>query len=126
MLAAAAAAGCTKRRRQRTDSKIKSQDVLEALGSITCADPERIAATEASGIVRRIGHGVTRFEVGDRVVAIGYGACSTIMATTELLCEELPHGISFAHGASMPIVFATAIHALMNIGRLQRGQVSFV
>lgn len=48
------------------------------------------------------------------------------MATTELLCEELPHGISLAHGASMPIVFTTAIHALMNIGHIQRGQVSFV
>ncbi|KAJ4391882.1 hypothetical protein N0V93_005502 [Gnomoniopsis smithogilvyi] len=98
------------------------RDVLEALGSIPCADAGRIAASEASGVVHRVGCDVTEFQVGDRVVAIGSGACSTLMTTTESLCEKLPNGISFTQGASMPIVFATAIYALMNTGRLQQGQ----
>ncbi|KAI5927661.1 KR domain-containing protein [Camillea tinctor] len=102
------------------------RDVLEAQGSIECADTGRIAAVEASGIVRRIGHDVTRFQVGDRVVAIRSGACSTKIVTTEVLCEKIPDDISFADGASMPIVFATAIYALINIGRLQKGQSDLI
>lgn len=103
-----------------------SQDVLEALGSIPCADPQRFAGCEASGIVHRVGRDVTTVRVGDRVMAMKTGgACSTLMTTTEYLCEKLPNAISFAQGASMPIVFGTAIYALINLGRLQQGQVRF-
>ncbi|KAI1873220.1 uncharacterized protein JN550_003473 [Neoarthrinium moseri] len=102
------------------------RDVLEAMGSIECADPGRIAATEASGIIRKVGHNVTNFHVGDRVMAIGRGACSTLLVTTELLCAKVPDDLDFAHAASLPIVFVTAIYSLIEIGRLGQGQTILI
>nr|APX44002.1 polyketide synthase [Pestalotiopsis microspora] len=102
------------------------RDVLEAMGHIECADPDRIAATEASGIIRRVGHKVTNFSVGDRVMAIGRGACSTELVTSELLCAKMPDDLDFVHAASLPIVFVTAIYSLIEIGRLSQGQTVLI
>ncbi|KAK7996565.1 hypothetical protein PG989_004605 [Apiospora arundinis] len=105
---------------------VNFRDVLETMGIIECADPERIATTEGSGVIRRIGPDVTEFRMGDRVMALGYGFYSTTVISTDLLCAKLPDDIHWTHGASMPVVFLTAIQALLNIGRLERGQTVLI
>ncbi|KAK6853866.1 polyketide synthase [Apiospora arundinis] len=105
---------------------VNFRDVLETMGIIECADPERIATTEGSGVIRRIGPDVTKFRMGDRVMALGYGFYSTTVISTDLLCAKLPDDIHWTHGASMPVVFLTAIQALLNIGRLERGQTVLI
>jgi NADPH:quinone reductase-like Zn-dependent oxidoreductase len=79
---------------------------------------------EAAGIVRRVGKNVTKLRVGDRAVFMGMETFSTVVTAPEMLYEKLPDGMSFAEGASMPLVFTTAIYCLVDIGRLAKGQVS--
>ncbi|RYP78429.1 hypothetical protein DL771_000614 [Monosporascus sp. 5C6A] len=98
------------------------RDVLEAMGILGDANHDHGFGHEASGIVRRIGSDVTKVGVGDRVVVMGLEAFQTILTTPEFLCEKLPDDMSFAEGASMPVVFLTAIHSLVNLARLEKGQ----
>ena len=78
---------------------------------------------EGAGTIRRIGPDVKKFRVGDRVVFTGIKTFSTVVIATEMLYEKLPDDMSFADGASMPLVFMTAIYSLLDIGRLEKGQV---
>lgn len=48
---------------------------------------------------------------------------ATVITTTELLCQKLPDEINFEDGVSMPVVYATAIHCLIDKAHLERGQV---
>lgn len=98
------------------------QDVLVAMGIIERRQPT--FGYEAAGIVRRIGKNVTKLRVGDRAVFMGMETFSTVVTAPEMLYEKLPDGMSFAEGASMPLVFTTAIYCLVDIGRLAKGQVS--
>jgi NADPH:quinone reductase-like Zn-dependent oxidoreductase len=85
--------------------------------------PQLTFGYEAAGIVRRIGPEVTKVHVGDRVVLTGIKSFATVVVTSELLCEVLPESISYVDGASMPLVFLTAMCCLMDIGHLEKGQV---
>jgi NADPH:quinone reductase-like Zn-dependent oxidoreductase len=79
---------------------------------------------EATGIVRSVGPNVGKLSVGDRVALTGTCVFASTVTTTEKLCEKLPDELDFTSGASMPLVFATAIYSLINIGNLEKGQVS--
>lgn len=79
---------------------------------------------EATGIVRRVGPKARKLSVGDRVALTGFDVFASTVTTTEKLCEKLPDELDFTDGASMPLVFATAIYSLINVGGLEKGQVS--
>lgn len=85
--------------------------------------PEALFGYEASGIVRRVGPSVTKFKPGDLVVHLGFNAFSTTITMSEMLFVRLPNDMDFVDGATMPLVYATAIHGLIDLGRLSRGQV---
>lgn len=76
---------------------------------------------EAAGVVRQVGQHVTRFAPGDRVLALGTGCFTTQLAIESHRCVKLPDSLSFEAGATMPIVYSTAIHGLLEMGRLQAG-----
>ncbi|CAG9990503.1 unnamed protein product [Clonostachys byssicola] len=97
------------------------RDVLEAMGIIGVVETERRFGLEATGVVKRVGRQVIKVSVGDRVFAMGTGAFSTAFTTSEMLCHKLPDNLSFADGATMVIVFLTAIYALIHVGRLHKG-----
>lgn len=78
---------------------------------------------EATGIVRRVGPKAGKLSDGDRVALVGFDVFASTVTTTEKLCERLPDELDFINGASMPLVFATAIYSLINVGGLRRGQV---
>lgn len=79
---------------------------------------------EATGIVRRVGPMARKLSVGDRIALTGVAVFSSTVTTTEKLCERLPDELDFVSGATMPLVFATAIYSLINVGRLEKDQVS--
>jgi len=58
------------------------------------------------------------------VVFMGTSTFSTTVTAPEMLFARLPEGLGFVEGASMPLVFATAIYCLVDIARLSKGQVS--
>jgi NADPH2:quinone reductase len=83
---------------------------------------------DAAGIVAKVGAGVSRVKMNDRVYVAG--SVSGTYAD-ETLCKEsqvhpLPSGISFDQGAALGVPYATAHYALFNRGQAQRGEVLFV
>lgn len=79
---------------------------------------------EASGVVRQVGPGVTELQPGDRVSMIGSGLCRTRARVSHQLVTKLPDEVSLQDAATMGVVYMTALYSLINIGNLQKGQVS--
>ncbi len=87
--------------------------------------PTRQLGLEAAGIVTRVGQGVKTVKVGDRICCMNPQSFSSILISPEDLCIRIPDAISFNEAATMLISFATALHSLVNVGRLEKSQVSF-
>ncbi|MAQ17235.1 MAG: NAD(P)H-quinone oxidoreductase [Sandaracinus sp.] len=85
--------------------------------------PDDIPGLELAGTVESVGHGVTTFAPGDRVMAIIGGAG---MATHAVLHERellpVPADLSLEEAAAIPEVFLTAFDALFVQGGLRMGE----
>ncbi|RMD44521.1 hypothetical protein DV735_g512, partial [Chaetothyriales sp. CBS 134920] len=94
-------------------------DVLISTGIITEAySIGRGFGYEGSGLVVGLGKAVTKLAIGDRVI-LGYsGALSTVVQVDQRLCARMPEDMTFEQGATLPVVYSTAIHALMDVGRI--------
>ena len=78
---------------------------------------------ECSGVVKEIGPGVQDLKVGDRVCVGAPDTYATILRTTSDHCAKMPDNLSFEDGATMPCVYGTVIHGLLDLARLEKGQV---
>ncbi|KAK4941986.1 Type I Iterative PKS [Elasticomyces elasticus] len=95
-------------------------DVLIAMGIV----PSSVAGfgIEAAGIVRKVGSKVEHVRKGDRVFTMG-GACfSSSLIVPAPLCVKIPDSLGFEDAATMPCVYATVIHSLLDVARVERGQ----
>jgi NADPH:quinone reductase-like Zn-dependent oxidoreductase len=79
---------------------------------------------EGSGVIRAVGPDVQDLSVGDRVMFIHDGCFTTQLTLSKDICVRLDDSTSFVQGAALPAVYATALAALVDVSRLQRGQVS--
>lgn len=79
---------------------------------------------EGSGVIRAVGPDVQDLSVGDRVMFIHDGCFTTQLTLSKDICVRLDDSTSFVQGAALPAVHATALAALVDVSRLQRGQVS--
>ncbi len=78
---------------------------------------------EMAGIVEAVGEGVTRFKPGDAVVGCPFaGGFAEYCTSPEDSTFPLPAGMSFAEGASLPIIYQTSYFALRDRGELKPGQ----
>ncbi|KAI2820032.1 hypothetical protein CBS115989_3941 [Aspergillus niger] len=96
------------------------KDVLGALAVVPF--PDNGLGVEASGVVRHVGPDVKRLCPGDRVMLREDGAFATHAIASEKLCAKIPSDLSFEDAATMPVVFATAIYSMFDLGGLQEGQ----
>lgn len=98
------------------------RDILVALGIVKL--PVRQFGLEAAGIVTRVGLGVdpNELRVGDRVCCLKKQAYSTYITTPTFFCTRIPDQLSFDEAASMLMPYIMAIHGLLNVGRLAKGQ----
>ncbi|KAH7041155.1 LOW QUALITY PROTEIN: uncharacterized protein B0I36DRAFT_391961 [Microdochium trichocladiopsis] len=101
---------------------VNFRDVMTLLGQLADVHLGR----EASGVVLRVGSGVTRFRPGDAVFQASAGSFKTILRTKEALCQPVPSGMSFAEAASIPIVFTTALGALRDVANIQPGETILI
>src|SRR5687767_12045794 len=114
-----------------------------------------ILGGDGAGIVSAVGDGVTRFNVGDRVVINGTlscGECEMCLAGKDNLCRvgavlgeaavlgtyaeyitlpqrqflHVPDHVSFEEAAAASLVFMTAYHSLFTKGHLQPGETVLV
>ncbi|KAI1329792.1 hypothetical protein F5Y16DRAFT_417350 [Xylariaceae sp. FL0255] len=98
------------------------RDVLAATGALELRSRAPPLGCEAAGVIRRVGPKATKFQVGDRVVVLGAHIFVTTLTISELLYTNLPDNLTFVEGASMPVVFATAIQSLIKVAHLERDQ----
>jgi len=80
-------------------------------------------ASEFSGVVERVGPGVTTVTVGDRVAAsVGYGAAREMVVVNADKLVKLPEGVDFERAAGLIITYGTTLHALQDRAALKRGE----
>jgi len=83
--------------------------------------------SEIAGEVEAVGEGVTGWSAGDRIIAAtGYGGLVEKIVIPAKSAIPLPPERSFDEGSALLLTYATAIHALVDRGRLQAGQTLLV
>ncbi|WP_320064919.1 SDR family NAD(P)-dependent oxidoreductase [Micromonospora sp. RTGN7] len=100
------------------------RDVLNALG-LYPGDPGPPGG-EAAGMVTEVGAEVTDLRPGDRVLGVFAGCFGPVAVTDRRLLVPMPDGWTFAQAASMPVVFLTAYHGLVNLAGLRAGEAVLV
>lgn len=78
---------------------------------------------EATGIIRRVGDLVTKVVPGDNVMMMSPGCLSTRLIAHEATITPFFDEISLEDAATVPVAFSTAMHSLLGLGKLRKGQV---
>lgn len=95
------------------------------MGVVSGNEPGSSAlGVECSGVVKEVGPGVSDFQVGDRIAAAATGSYATTLNVQAHACVKIPTVLSFEEAATMPSVFGTVIYGLLELARLESGQVS--
>jgi NADPH:quinone reductase-like Zn-dependent oxidoreductase len=82
---------------------------------------------EFAGEVAAVGDGVTGWSTGDRLIAAsGFGGLAEQVVIPAASAFRLPVERSFEEGSALLLTYATAIHALLDRGRLCAGQTMLV
>jgi NADPH:quinone reductase-like Zn-dependent oxidoreductase len=64
---------------------------------------------------------------GEKVIALTkFGGYSELVCVPAAMALPLPEGLSFAEGASIPVVWLTAWHMLVELANLRRGQTALI
>ena len=95
-------------------------DVFVALGM--GPGQGRGLGSEGAGVVTATGPGVDGLAVGDAVMGIMPGAFGPVAVTDHRLLAPIPAGWSFAEAATVPVAFATAYYALVDLAGLRAGE----
>jgi NADPH:quinone reductase-like Zn-dependent oxidoreductase len=98
------------------------QDILVAM-SLVDTGP-RVFGYEGAGIIRRVGSNVNSLSVGDHVAVVQHYTFATTLITPAMFCARIPDGLCFDQASTMLIPYMTALHSLITVGGLQKGQVS--
>lgn len=77
--------------------------------------------SECAGEVSAIGKNVTKFKVGDKVIAISAGSFSKYITLHENLVVHKPEYLTNQEAATVPINFLTAYHALHQLAKIKKG-----
>ncbi|KAH0174869.1 hypothetical protein KCU67_g553, partial [Aureobasidium melanogenum] len=65
-------------------------------------------------------------KVGDRAYCLGKQAYSSYITTPAVFCIRIPDDLNFDEAASMLMPYVTVIHSLVNVGRLEKGQILLI
>ncbi|MBU6350103.1 MAG: SDR family NAD(P)-dependent oxidoreductase [Chloroflexi bacterium] len=93
-------------------------DLLDVLG-ILPFQRDRLGG-ECAGEIVALGPGVTRFQPGDRVLAVK-GSFSEYITVAADLVAPIPPPLTWTEAATLPINFLTAYYALHTVGRIAPG-----
>ncbi len=82
---------------------------------------------EVAGIVRKVGPGVTRYRIGDRVIAATTwgGYAQEVVAQAERMIP-MPQGLDFETAAGFLLTYGTSHHALKDRAELKAGETVLV
>lgn len=103
---------------------INFKDVFIAMGQMV---PGVTMAGECAGIVQQVGSALTeKFHVGERVCGIGAQPFSSRPRVDGNFSHQMPTGMTFAVGASIPVIFTTAYYCIVEVAHLQPGQTILI
>jgi hypothetical protein len=109
---------------------LNSTDLLTTTGAnCLVADTSSTAhppGLEATGLILATGPAVHNLAVGDRVMIVSPGCLSTTLKLDQRLCVRMPDSLTYEQVASMPLAYATAIHCLLDVGRLRKGMTVLI
>ncbi len=98
-------------------------DVLKAMGLYPTLDGSvPVIGSECVGEVVALGAGVDSVAVGQRVIAFGAGAFGSHVVVSADLVVAVPEGLCDSDAAGLGIAYLTAWYALVEVGRLARGE----
>jgi putative PIG3 family NAD(P)H quinone oxidoreductase len=104
---------------------LNGADMLQRKGRYPAppGSPPDIPGLELAGSVEALGAGATRFEPGDRVMAIvGGGGQAELAVVHERQLMAVPDGVAFPDAGGLPEVFTTAHDAIFSQARLRPGE----
>eukprot|EP00771_Trimastix_marina_P000787 gnl/Trimastix_PCT/1817.p1 GENE.gnl/Trimastix_PCT/1817~~gnl/Trimastix_PCT/1817.p1 ORF type:complete len:3904 (+),score=1625.13 gnl/Trimastix_PCT/1817:64-11775(+) len=105
-------------------TSLNFRDTMIAMGIYPV--PNATMGTECAGYVAAVGSNVTKFKVGDEVLAMNGPDTYTFHTTYAVAFEDhtfiKPKNITFSEAASVPIVYITCIYGLLDMGHLKRGE----
>ncbi|EOD43154.1 putative lovastatin nonaketide synthase protein [Neofusicoccum parvum UCRNP2] len=96
------------------------RDVLAVTGEA----PTDVLGSEGAGFVTRVGSHVTDLQLGDRVIVLcaKHGAFQTYTRTSRDAAIKIPEEMGFDVAAGLPVAFFLANYALVEVGRLKKGE----
>jgi acyl transferase domain-containing protein/NADPH:quinone reductase-like Zn-dependent oxidoreductase/short-subunit dehydrogenase/acyl carrier protein len=77
---------------------------------------------EGAGVVLEVGSAVTNCKPGDRVIGMFKGSIGPETVTEAVMVAPLPPGMSFAEGATTPLVYTTAYHGMHILADMKPGE----
>ncbi len=81
-----------------------------------------VVGYEVSGVVEKLGEGVTGFKVGDRVLGMPrFGGYTDVLALPAAQVFPMPETMSFEQGAALPVVYITAYNMMLFTGTVREG-----
>ncbi|KAI1191972.1 hypothetical protein F5B17DRAFT_425999 [Nemania serpens] len=98
---------------------VNFKDVATTMGIVP--ENEYMIGCECSGVVKRLGEGVTKFKVGDRVAVMRSGTYANRLQAPVERTHVIPDWMSFEDAATIPLVYMTALYSLFHLGNLQEG-----
>lgn len=109
-------------------SGVNFADVSARLGFYPDAPPfPCVVGYEVSGVVERVGAGVTGLAIGDRVVSLTrFGGYAEKIAVPAVQVFPLPASVTFEQGAAIPVNYLTAVLMLRHFGNVKSGETVLV
>jgi NADPH2:quinone reductase len=103
-------------------------DVLIVEGKYQVKPPKPFTpGAECVGTVVELGHGVDRFRLGQRVLALpAWGAFAEELTVDAARVMAVPDGITDAVAAGLVLTYGTSQHALVQRGALKKGETLLV
>ncbi|KAB7846951.1 type I polyketide synthase [Streptomyces mobaraensis] len=107
------------------------RDIMQAVGLLP-AEADEGTFTEAgpglecAGVVTAVGDGVTTVRPGDRVFALAPASLASRTRTVVQAVGRMPHTMSFAEAATLPVVYTTVHYSLHHLARLRPGETVLV
>jgi NADPH2:quinone reductase len=107
---------------------VNRADVLQRQGKYPPpAGASEILGMELSGEVIAKGQDVTKFKIGDRIMAlVTGGAYAELCAVPEATALPIPQGMDFEHAAGAPEAFVTAWLNLFDLGLLEKDETVLI
>ncbi|MEO6815502.1 MAG: NADP-dependent oxidoreductase [Edaphobacter sp.] len=85
-----------------------------------------ILGRDIAGVVREIGPGVTGFEPGDKVIALGKRSYAELVVVKAQDAAKLPDGLDLVEAAALPLVTLTGEQLVTRGTAIQKGQTILV